>query len=249
MSDFNSRFPQAIPAPADMAVDAGLRAFMLSVYNKLALGLIVAGALALLTGTVPEVQQIMFRVSAEGRFAGYTPIGMVVVFAPLVLLFGSMFFMKNPTAGGANLLYWLVVASVGASTGVVFLIYLGGSIATTFFITAAAFGALSLWGYTTKRNLSAFGSFLIMGVVGLLIAMVVNMFLQNEIIYLITSAVGVFLFAGLIAFDTQNLKMQYYAVGGDRNMLGVLSSWGALNLFINFINLFRFLLVFFGARR
>ncbi len=248
MSDFRNGYSRPAPATADMAVDAGLRSFMLGVYNKLALGLVVAGALAYVTGNVPAVQQLLFSQTADGRI-GMTMLGMVVQFLPLVLLFGSMFFMKNPTAKGVNLLYWAVVASIGAGMGVLFLRYTGGSLASTFFVTSAAFGALSLFGYTTKRDLSPIGTFLIMGVIGLIIASIVNMFMQSGTLYLIISAVGVLIFSGLIAFDTQRLKMTYYALGGDQAALGVATGFGALSLFINFVNLFQFLLAFMGGSR
>lgn len=248
MSDFNNGYARPLPQSTDMSVDAGLRAFMLGVYNKLALGLVLAGALAYVTGTVPAVQQLLFAVTADGRI-GLTMLGMIVQFSPLVLLFGSMFFMKNPTAGGVNLLYWAVVASIGAGLGIVFLRYTGTSVASTFFVTAAAFGALSLFGYTTKKNLTGLGSFLIMGVIGLIIAMVVNMFLQSSMMALIISAIGVLIFSGLIAYDTQRLKMTYYALGGDKAAMGVATGFGALSLFINFINLFQFLLMFMGGNR
>jgi len=245
MSDFRNGY--SIPQTADMSVDAGLRSFMLGVYNKLALGLVVAGALAYVTGNVPAVQQLLFAAGPDGRI-GLTMLGMVVQFAPLVLLFGSMFFMKNPTAGGVNLLYWAVVATIGAGLGIVFLRYTGASVASTFLVTAAAFGGLSLFGYTTKKNLTGMGTFLIMGVIGLVIAMVVNMFIQSGVMYLIISGVGVLLFSGLIAYDTQRLKMTYYALGGDQAAMGVATGLGALSLFINFINLFQFLLAFLGQR-
>ena len=248
MSDFRNGFSNVAPAAADMSVDAGLRSFMLGVYNKLALGLVVAGALAYVTGNVPAVQQLLFAVNADGR-VGLTVLGMIVQFLPLVLLFGSMFFVKNPTAGGVNLLYWAVVASIGAGLGVLFLRYTGGSLASTFFVTAASFGALSLIGYTTKKDLTAMGSFLIMGVIGLIIASVVNMFMQSGTLYLIISGLGVLIFAGLIAYDTQRLKMTYYALGGDRQAMGVATGFGALSLFINFVNLFQFLLAFMGGNR
>ena len=248
MSDFRNGFTGSAPATADMALDAGLRGFMLGVYNKLALGLVVAGALALLTGTYEPVQQLLFARTADGRI-GLTMLGMIVQFSPLVMLFGSMFFMKNPTAGGVNLLYWAVVATIGAGMGVLFLRYTGGSIASTFFVTSAAFGALSLYGYTTKRDLSPIGTFLIMGVIGLIIASVVNMFMQSGALYLIISAVGVLIFSGLIAFDTQRLKMTYYQLGGDKAAMGVATGFGALSLFINFVNLFQFLLAFMGGNR
>ncbi len=246
MSDFRNGY--SIPAQADMSVDAGLRSFMLGVYNKLALGLAVAGALALLTGTYEPVQQLLFSRTADGRI-GMTMLGMIVQFSPLVLLFGSMFFMKNPTARGVNMLYWAVVASIGAGMGLLFLRYTGESIASTFFVTAAAFGGLSLVGYTTKKDLSGMGSFLIMGVIGLIIASIVNMFLGSGTLYLVISALGVLIFAGLIAYDTQRLKMTYYALGGDKAAMGVATGFGALSLFINFINLFQFLLAFMGGSR
>ncbi len=246
MSDFRNGY--SMPAAADMSVDAGLRGFMLGVYNKLALGLVVAGALAYVTGNVPAVQELLFARAADGRI-GLTLLGMIVQFSPLVMLFGSMFFMKNPTAGGVNMLYWAVVATIGAGLGIVFLRYTGESVASTFFVTAAAFGGLSLFGYTTRKDLTAMGSFLIMGVIGLIIAMVVNMFLQSGLMALIISGIGVLIFSGLIAFDTQRLKMSYYALGGDKAAMGVATGYGALNLFINFVNLFQFLLMFLGGSR
>jgi FtsH-binding integral membrane protein len=247
MSDFRNGFSTPASAPADMAVDAGLRSFMLGVYNKLALGLAVAGALAYVVGNVPAVQTLFFAQTADGR-VGMTLLGMVVQFLPLVLLFGSMFFMKNPTARGVNMLYWAVVASIGAGLGLLFLRYTDGSLASTFFVTAAAFGGLSLFGYVTKKDLSGMGTFLIMGVIGLVIASIVNMFMQSGVLYLIISGVGVLIFSGLIAYDTQRLKMTYYALGGDQAALGVATGFGALSLFINFVNLFQFLLAFMGNR-
>ena len=248
MSDFRGGFSRSAPATADMAVDAGLRGFMLGVYNKLALGLVVAGVLAYVTGNVPEVQALLFQRAADGRI-GLTMLGMIVQFSPLVMLFGSMFFMKNPTAGGVNLLYWAVVSTIGAGMGVLFLIYTGTSIATTFFVTAAAFGGLSLFGYTTKKDMSGMGTFLIMGVIGLVIAMVVNMFLQSGVMALVISGLGVLIFSGLIAYDTQRLKMTYYQLGGNEAAMGVATGYGALSLFINFVNLFQFLLMFMGGSR
>jgi FtsH-binding integral membrane protein len=245
MSDFRNGY--SIPRTADMAVDAGLRSFMLGVYNKLAIGLVVAGVLAYVTGNVPAVTSLLWVQTPTGY--GITMLGMIVQFLPLVLLFGSMFFMKNPTAGGVNLLYWAVVASIGASLGFVFLRYTGESVASTFFVTAAAFGALSLFGYTTKKDLTGFGSFLIIGVVGLIIASVVNIFLQSPMMQFVISAAGVLIFAGLIAYDTQRLKMTYYELGGNQAAMGVATNYGALSLYINFINLFQFLLSIFGDRR
>jgi FtsH-binding integral membrane protein len=246
MSDYNRNATRAIPAQTDMAVDAGLRAFMLGVYNKVALGLVLSAVLAYVTGQV--IPGLLFQVTATGR-VGYTLLGTVVSFSPIVLLFGSMFVMKNPTAKGSGVLYWAVVAAIGASLGVNVLIYTGASIFQTFLITAAAFGALSLVGYTTKKDLTGFGSFLIMGVFGLLLASVVNIFLRSPVLSLAVNGIGVLIFAGLIAYDTQRLKMTYYALKGDDASMGVATNYGALSLYINFINLFQFLLAFMGARR
>lgn len=248
MSDFRNGYTTA-PVTADMSVDAGLRSFMLGVYNKVALGLLVSAALAWLTGSYPPVRDLMFSVSADGRLAGFTMLGMIVAFSPLVILLGSNFLMKNPSPSAAGGLYWLIVALIGASMGTVVLVYTGASVIQTFLITAAAFGALSLFGYTTKKDLTGIGSFLIMGVIGLIIASVVNIFLQNTMMQMIISIAGVLIFAGLTAYDTQRLKMTYYALGGNQTAMSVATSFGALSLYINFINMFQFLLALFGGRR
>jgi uncharacterized protein len=254
MSDFNRGYARTVPADrADMSVDAGLRSFMLGVYNKVALGLVLSAILAFVTSSVEPVRALLFQtaVRPDGAvvFAGYTLLGMIVAFSPLVLLLLSGFAMKNPTARATSMLYWTIVALIGASMGVVMMVYTGESVVQTFLITAAAFGALSLFGYTTKKDLSGFGSFLIVGLFGLIIAMVVNIFLQNSMMALIISVLGVFIFAGLIAWDTQRLKLTYYQLAGNQEAMGVATSYGALSLYINFINLFHFLLALFGDRR
>jgi FtsH-binding integral membrane protein len=248
MSDYNRGFTRTVPADrADMSVDAGLRSFMLGVYNKVGLGLVLSAALAFLTSG--PLAPVMFRLTADGRFAGYSLIGMVVVFAPLALMLLAGFALRNPTPKSSGMLYWTIVTLIGASLGVVMLVYTGASVAQTFLITAAAFGGLSLIGYTTKKDLSGFGSFLIMGVFGLIIASIVNMFLHNSAIAFAVNVLGVLIFAGLIAYDTQRLKMTYYQLGGDQAAMGVATNYGALSLYINFINLFQFLLAIFGNRR
>jgi len=248
MSDFNRGYARTIPADrADMSVDAGLRSFMLGVYNKMALGLLLSAALAWLTGSYAPVRDMMFTV-AQGR-VGYSLLGTVVAFAPLVVLLFSGFAIRNQTPRTASVTYWTVVSLIGASLGVLVLRYTGASIASTFLLTATSFGALSLVGYTTKKNLTGFGSFLIMGMWGLLGAMLINIFVQSSMMALIVNVLGVFIFAGLIAYDTQRLKMQYYELGGDENALGVATNWGALSLYLDFINLFQFLLSLLGSRR
>jgi FtsH-binding integral membrane protein len=219
-----------------MSIDAGLRAFMLGVYNKMALGLLVSAGIAYAVATVPAIRDMLFIVSETGAFRGYTLPGMILAFAPLALVLISGFAMRNPSPAGSAALYWV-------------LRYTGGSIASTFLITATAFGALSLVGYTTKKDLTGFGSFLIMGVWGILIASIVNIFLKQPMLYWIINAVGVLIFAGLTAYDTQRLKMTYYAIGGDEAGKAVATNYGALSLYLDFINLFQFLLAFLGGRR
>ena len=249
MSDFNRGYARTVPADrADMSVDAGLRGFMLGVYNKVALGLLLSAALAYLTGNYPPIRDLMFTTAANGRI-GYSPLGMIVSFAPLGVMLVGMFAMRNPTPRSASIFYWTIVSLIGAGLGVLTLVYTGASIFSTFLITAAAFGGLSLVGYTTKKDLTAFGSFLIVGLVGLVIASIVNMFLNNGAMGFIISVLGVLIFAGLIAYDTQRLKMSYYQMGGDQAAMGVATSYGALSLYLNFINLFQFLLSIFGDRR
>jgi uncharacterized protein len=247
MSDFNRDYARPTPVgSADMSVDVGLRGFMLGVYNKVALGLVLSAALAYLTGSFAPVRDLMFTV-ANGR-VGYSILGLVVAFAPLaVLLFSG--FARRVTPKSANTTYWTVVSLIGASLGVVVLRYTGTSIGETFLLTATSFGALSLVGYTTKRDLTAFGSFLIMGLWGLIGAMLINLFLQNSMMALIVDIVGVLIFAGLIAYDTQKLKMTYYQLEGNDAGMSVATSYGALSLYLDFINLFQFLLALFGNRR
>ncbi|CAN5591106.1 Bax inhibitor-1/YccA family protein [Phenylobacterium sp. 20VBR1] len=247
MSDFNRGAARTIPADrADMSVDAGLRSFMLGVYNKVALGLLLSAGLGYLTGSFAPVRDLMFTVS-NGR-VGYSILGMVVAFAPLaIILFGA--FTKNVTPKAAGITYWAVVSAIGASMGVLVLRYTGASIASTFLLTATAFGALSLVGYTTKKNLTGMGSFLIMGLWGLIGAMLINMFLQNSMMSLLINVIGLLIFAGLTAYDTQKLKMTYYELGGDQSAMSVATSYGALQLYLDFINMFQFLLALFGSRR
>jgi FtsH-binding integral membrane protein len=250
MSDFNRGYTRTVPADrADMSVDAGLRSFMLGVYNKVALGLVVSAALAWVTGQFAPVQALLFNVTPDGRFAGYSILGYAVAFGPLAVMLFGMFGMKNATPRTSGVMYWTIVAMIGASFGVLTLVYTGASIASTFLITATAFGALSLFGYTTKKDLTGFGSFLMIGLVGIVLASVVNMFLHSGPMQFIISVVGVLVFAGLIAYDTQRLKMTYYDLGGDQTAMGVATNFGALSLYLDFINLFQMLLRLFGDRR
>ena len=234
----------AIPADrADMAVDAGLRSFMLGVYNKMALGLLLSGGLAYAVGMTPALSQTLLT----------PPLVFAVMFGPLAILLISSFTMKNPSPLAASLVYWSVVALIGVGMGSIVYVYAripDGmlTVAKAFLITSASFGALSLWGYTTKRDLSAFGTFLIMGLIGIIIASVVNMFVHSSMMSFIISILGVLIFAGLTAYDTQRLKYTYYQLQGDTRSMAVATTYGALSLYLNFINLFQFILRLLSSR-
>ena len=190
----------------------------------------------------------LFFQSAGGGIVGYTGLGMIAVFAPIGLILAMSFGARKMSVGTLQILYWAFVALMGVGLSVALLAYTGESVARVFFITAISFGGLSLYGYTTKRDLSAFGTFFMMGLIGLIIAGVVNIFLQSAMLHFIYSAVGVLLFAGLTAYDTQSIKNTYFEVQGssaeDKSAV-----MGAVRLYLDFVNLFMFLLQFLGARR
>lgn len=239
MDDFNARYQTGVVnGSMDMAIDQGLRSFMLGVYNKMGLGLVWSAILAFVTSQVEPVRNLVFG----------TPLYMVIAFAPIVILLGAGFMMKNPSKTGANLLYWTIVTIMGAGLGVWGMIAKADTIFLAFAVSAAAFGGLSLFGYTTKKDLSGWGSFLIMALIGLLVASIANIFFKSGMLDLIISMAGVLIFSGLIAFRTQNLKYTYYAIGPNETALSVATSYGALSLYIDFINLFQFILRLFMSR-
>ena len=231
----------------DAGMDAGLRSYMLGVYNKLGLGLVASAAAAWAASSWAPLREALFVMEA-GAVRGYTPLGLAIAFAPLVILLAASF-MRGASSKNAGALYWTIVTLVGLSLGVLALAYTGQSLATTFLVTAAAFGGLSLVGYSTKKDLTGFGSFLIMGVIGLIIAGLVNLVLQSTALSFAVSVLGVLIFAGLTAYDTQRLKLAYYELGGDEVARSVATNFGALSLYLNFINMFQFLLALFGQRR
>ncbi|MBY0566871.1 MAG: Bax inhibitor-1/YccA family protein [Hyphomonadaceae bacterium] len=249
MNDYLSQARSIPTGRADMAVDAGLRAFMLGVYNKMALGLLVSAGLAYAAATIEPLRQFFF----------FTPMLYVVMFGPLALIFISMFAMRNPSPTGANILYWSIVALIGIGLGATLMFYAGRpgglmDVVKAFLVTSATFGALSLWGYTTKKDMSGWGVFLMMGVIGMVIASLVNFGFAAftgagiENFSFIISIIGVLLFSAITAWETQQLKYQYYQLGGDQRAMSVATTYGALNLYITFINLFRFILTLLSPR-
>lgn len=238
-------------ARAGVAVDQGLRAFMLHVYNLMGSALALTGIAALVFAklAVVDVAGDQIALTALGNIAYNTPMKWVLMLAPLGIVFYLSARMHTLSLGAAKSWFWAFAVVMGVSMSSIFLVYTGTSIARTFFITAATFGAMSLYGYTTKRDLTGFGSFLIMGVIGLLIASLVNIFLQSTGLQFAISALGVLIFTGLIAYDTQKLKGMYYNVAGSAELAQKYAVMGALELYLDFINLFMHLLRFFGDRR
>jgi FtsH-binding integral membrane protein len=236
------------PAAATVGVpraarDAGLRSYMLSVYNYMASGVLLTGIVALLFA--PYAQGVLVNQAGTGM----SGLGWIITLAPLGFVFAMSFGMQRMASSTLQVLFWAFAAVMGLSLSTLFLAYTGASIAQTFFATAAAFLGLSLWGYTTKKDLSAWGSFLIMGVVGILVAMLINLFLRSPAMDLAISAIGVLLFAGLTAYDTQRIKSLYFVVAGHGEAMAKTAVMGALQLYLDFINMFLFLLRFMGDRR
>jgi uncharacterized protein len=221
-----------------VAYDAGLRSYMLSVYNYMASGVLLTGIVALLFANSGMAADILMGPGLLKYLIMFAPLGFI-----LVLSFG----INRLSTGTAQALFWAFAVVMGLSLSSIFLVFTGQSIAMTFFATAAAFVSLSLWGYTTKKDLSGFGTFLLMGVVGLLVAMVINLFVQSTALQLAISFIGVLLFAGLTAYDTQRIKSMYFYVAGS-DMLGKTAIMGALSLYLDFVNMFTFLLQFMGSR-
>ncbi|WP_439872432.1 Bax inhibitor-1/YccA family protein [Rhizobium leguminosarum] len=226
-------------------IDQGLRAYMLKVYNLMALALAITGVAAYLSFQFAFANG---ELTAFGQAIYVSPLKWVVILAPLALVFFLSFRINTMTVAAAQTTFAVYAALVGLSLSSIFLIYTGQSVVQTFFVTAASFGALSLYGYTTKRNLSAMGSFLIMGLFGLIIASIVNIFLASSALQFAISAIGVLIFAGLTAYDTQKIKEMYFDAD-DVAVAGRKAIMGALTLYLDFINLFTFLLQFMGNRK
>ena len=235
-------------------IDQGLRTYMLKVYNYMASGVFLTGVVSLL----------MFRLSggydiqiSQSGITGLTKIGQilfasplmwVVMLAPLGIVVYMSFGIRKMSAAKAQTTFWIFAALMGASLASIFLVYTGASITRVFFITAGTFGAMSIYGYTTKRDLTKLGSFLMMGLIGIIIASIVNIFMKSSMMYFVISILGVLIFVGLTAYDTQKIK-NMYAASDTGEIMGKKAVMGALTLYLDFINLFIMLLRLFGQRR
>jgi FtsH-binding integral membrane protein len=257
MAELRNYQTRAVPGSrVDTSIDEGLRAYMIKVYNLMALGLAITGVAALATMMMATTNDPAAAAATLGNGKMLTSLGValygsplkwVVMLAPLGMVFFLSARIQSMSVSGAQTAFWVFAALMGLSLSSIFLVYTAQSITQTFFITAAAFGALSLYGYTTKRDLTGMGTFLFMGLIGLIIAMVVNIFLASPAMQFAISAIGVLIFSGLTAYDTQKIKEMYFE-GDEVLVAGRKAIMGALTLYLDFINLFTFLLSFMGNR-
>jgi len=232
-----------------VAIDAGLRAYMIRVYNYMGAGVALTGLVAWLTFSAAVVQTSAgLQLTAFGQAVFQGPLMWILILAPLGLVFAISFGINRLQPGTALMLFFVYAGSLGMSLASIFLIYTGESVARVFFISAASFGALSLYGYTTQRDLTSIGSFMFMGLIGIIIASLVNMFLKSTGLDWAISIIGVLVFAGLTAYDTQSIK-EMYSPMDDGTVGGRKAVMGALRLYLDFINLFLMLLRLFGDRR
>jgi len=247
--DFNQR--SSTKSVDQAAMDEGLRAYMLKVYNYMTTALILTGSVAYFFGKASMIT------TSSGQIESLTPIGQalfasplafIIMFAPLIMIFFGFRNIASMSLGKAQSIFWIFSILMGLSMASIFIVYTDASIARVFFISAATFGATSIYGYTTKRDLTGLGSFLFMGLIGLIIAMIVNWFLQSAQLYYLISAAGVLIFVGLTAYDTQKIKNIYNSFDSSEQS-GKKAIMGALTLYLDFINLFIMLLRLFGQRR
>lgn len=250
--EFNRQNIQSKTTRAEThVIDEGLRAYMLKVYNYMSSGILLTGVVSLILFKLSVI------ITADGSIAGLTNIGnalynsalmWIVMLAPLGVVFYMSFGIRKMSVAKAQGTYWVFAALMGASLSSIFLVYTGASITRVFFITAGTFGAMSIYGYTTKRDLTKLGSFLMMGLIGIIIASVVNIFMKSSMMYFVISILGVLIFVGLTAYDTQKIK-NMYLVSDSGEIMGKKAVMGALTLYLDFINLFIMLLRLFGQRR
>ena len=231
--------------------DEGLRAYMLKVYNYMATGILMTGIIALITFKMSVVTD------SSGSIVGLTQVGnaiymsglkWLVMLAPLGIVFYMSFGINKMSAAKAQTTFWIFAALMGLSLSSILLVYTGMSITRVFFICSATFGTMSIYGYTTKRDLTKLGSFLMMGLIGIIIASIVNLFMKSSMMYFVISILGVLIFVGLTAYDTQKIK-NMYAASDTGELMGKKAVMGALTLYLDFINLFIMLLRLFGQRR
>jgi hypothetical protein len=246
MADYDNRVLRAPSATADL-YDAGLRAHMLRVYNYMLSGLVLTGISAWIVANVAPVRALFFQMTPNGAYT-LSMLGWVALFAPLGLVLLLSFRINRMSVQAAQMTFWGYATLMGVSLAPILLLYTGASVAQVFFITAAMFGGMSLWGYTTQRDLTGFGSFLFMGLIGIIIASLVGMFFHSSMLQFVISILGVLIFTGLTAYDTQKIK-EMYSPNMDGTIAGRGAIMGALALYLDFVNLFLMLMRLMGNRR
>jgi hypothetical protein len=247
MADYDNRAVRGQTAATDL-IDTGLRSYMLRVYNYMLVGLVLTGATAYAVAEIPSIRELFYAINPDTMRMGLTPLGWVALIAPLALVFFISFRITKMSLTTAQTTFWAYAGINGIALAPIVLAYAGADVAQAFFVTAATFGAMSLYGYTTQRDLTGFGSFLFMGLIGIVIAMIVQFFLQSAVMNFVISVIGVLVFTGLTAYDTQWIK-NAYAAGDDTATAGKKAIYGALKLYLDFINLFLFVLRLMGNGR
>ncbi len=243
-----ARAERMTPAEAHAAgIDVGLRKYMLGVYNYMAGGVALTGAVAWIAASTPAIRDLLYTTNEFGQLAGHSIVGFIVMLSPLAFILALSFGIQKMSHSVLQVVFWSFAAVFGLSLSHIFLTYTDVSIARVFFISAASFAGLSLFGYTTKKNLSGLGSFLFMGLIGVVIASIVNIFLASSMLHFVISVIGVLVFAGLTAYDTQRIKSMY-AVSDSGEIMGKKQIMGAVSLYLDFVNLFLMLLSLFGNR-
>ena len=249
MNEFQHKPSVEIVGRAAADVDQGLRSYMIRVFNHMGLGLLLTAAVAWLVANNDSLLGLLYNINIQEHTATLSGLGWIVALAPLIMIFAFNHVVRTKSLGTVQAMFWLFSAVMGASLASVFLLYTAASMTRVFLITAATFGAMSLYGYTTKRDLTKLGSFLFMGLIGLIIASIVNIFMQSPAVYWALSYLGVAIFVGLTAFDVQKIKENYYALHHSDEMAHKAAISGALSLYLDFINLFLYLLRIMGDRR
>jgi FtsH-binding integral membrane protein len=246
--DYRNQNPMSYSTRGEaVSYDAGLRSYMLGVYNYMASAVALTGITAFLASHYAPLMAALYNF--DGVHAGLTGLGWIVMFAPLLFVFGLSMGINRLSLPAAQCVFWGYAAVMGLSLSSIFFVYTGASLARVFFITAILFGSMSMWGYATKRDLTSMGHFMIMGVWGIIIASLVNMFMQSNGLQFLISIVGVIAFTGLTAYDTQQIKSLYYQTSGDSTAAGKSAILGALSLYLDFVNMFMMLLRLFGDRK
>jgi FtsH-binding integral membrane protein len=240
MAEYDTIRSVGVGARSAAEIDEGLRAHMNKVYSLMSIAMLITAGVAWAVGTNDALVAAIFG----------TPLKWVVMFAPLIMVFAFSAMLNRLSVAAAQLFFYVYAAAIGLSLSFIFAVYTGTSIAQTFLVTSIAFAGLSLYGYTTKKDLSGMGTFLMMGLIGLIVASIVNIFLASSAMAFAISVIGVLIFAGLTAYDTQSIKNEYvaHAEHGDSDWLGKSAIMGALRLYLDFINMFMFLLNFLGNR-